>query len=101
MCRPFSRRALPLAFPTVLASVLVSAPALAAPHMIHAEPMAGEKIRIDGDLREWPAKMTALGETLQSDASGRERGDQWRWIRRGGGVAGQASSSALLVPRTG
>jgi Carbohydrate family 9 binding domain-like len=38
--------------------------------MIHAEPMAGEKIRIDGDLREWPAKMTELGEMVQGSASG-------------------------------
>jgi hypothetical protein len=28
-----------------------------------AEPVQGEKIRIDGDLREWPAKMTTLGES--------------------------------------
>jgi hypothetical protein len=38
--------------------------------MIHAEPMAGEKLRIDGDLREWPAKMTDLSETIQGSASG-------------------------------
>ena len=40
--------------------------------MIHVEPMAGEKIRIDGDLREWPAKMTELGETVQGSATGGE-----------------------------
>jgi hypothetical protein len=34
------------------------------------EPMEGEKIRIDGDLREWPAKMTELSETLQGSAGG-------------------------------
>ena len=33
--------------------------------MIVAEPMEGEKVRIDGDLREWPNKMTELGDTLQ------------------------------------
>ena len=32
--------------------------------MIVAEPMQGEKLRIDGDLREWPNKMTELGDTL-------------------------------------
>jgi hypothetical protein len=36
--------------------------------MISAEPMEGEKIRIDGDLREWPNKMVELGETLQGTA---------------------------------
>src|SRR4051794_15765053 len=53
------------------AALLVAAPpAFAAGRMIHVEPMAGEKIRIDGDLREWPAKMTELGETLQGSVSG-------------------------------
>jgi hypothetical protein len=32
----------------------------AANRALVAEPVQGEKIRIDGDLREWPAKMTAL-----------------------------------------
>jgi len=45
----------------VLGSTL---PALAGGRMIVAEPMAGEKVRIDGDLREWPNKMTELGDTL-------------------------------------
>jgi hypothetical protein len=47
-------------------SVLVSAlPALAGGGtMIVPEPMEGEKVRIDGDLREWPNKMTELGTTL-------------------------------------
>ncbi len=36
--------------------------------MITAEPMAGETVRIDGDLREWPNKMTELGETLAGTA---------------------------------
>jgi hypothetical protein len=53
------------------AALLVAAPpAFAGGRMIHVEPMAGEKIRIDGDLREWPAKMTELGETVQGSASG-------------------------------
>jgi len=30
-----------------------------------AEPVEGEKIRIDGDLREWPARMNGLNETLR------------------------------------
>ncbi|HVJ20388.1 MAG TPA: hypothetical protein VM686_33465, partial [Polyangiaceae bacterium] len=34
------------------------------------EPMDGVKIRIDGDLREWPNKMTELGQTLQGSAGG-------------------------------
>ncbi|HET7541144.1 MAG TPA: hypothetical protein VFK05_14805 [Polyangiaceae bacterium] len=42
----------------------VSAEALAGGRMIVAEPMQGEKVRIDGDLREWPNKMTELGDTL-------------------------------------
>ncbi len=59
-----------LASLAVLALTLGATPALAAGRSIHLEPMAGEKIRIDGDLREWPAKMTELGETLQGSASG-------------------------------
>jgi hypothetical protein len=31
--------------------------------------MQGEKIRIDGDLREWPTKMTELSDTLSGTAS--------------------------------
>src|SRR4051812_21085567 len=38
--------------------------------MIVPEPMEGEKVRIDGDLREWPNKMTDLGTTL-SGSGGR------------------------------
>ena len=37
----------------------------AAANAIHAEPMFGEKVRIDGDLREWPSKMTELGDVVQ------------------------------------
>src|SRR6188768_3762899 len=42
-----------------------SLPALAGGRLIVAEPMEGEKVRVDGDLREWPNKMTELGDTLQ------------------------------------
>src|SRR6186713_3276339 len=41
-----------------------SLPAVAGGRTIVAEPMQGEKVRIDGDLREWPNKMTELGDTL-------------------------------------
>lgn len=37
---------------------------------LHAEPMFGEKIRIDGVIREWPGKLTELGDTLKGNASG-------------------------------
>ncbi len=61
-------------------SLLVCAlPAAAGGRMIVAEPMQGEKVRIDGDLREWPNKMTDLGDTLSG---------------RGGGTRGPG----LLVP---
>jgi len=33
-----------------------------------AEPVQGEKIRVDGDLREWPAKMTTLGESHEGSS---------------------------------
>ncbi|HEY3497166.1 MAG TPA: hypothetical protein VGK73_20860 [Polyangiaceae bacterium] len=53
-------------------ALLASAPrfAGAASRMIHLEPMAGEKVRVDGDLREWPSKMTELGEVVQGSGSG-------------------------------
>jgi len=56
----------------LVAALTLPSPALAAGRAIHVEPMAGEKVRVDGDLREWPAKMTELGETLQGSASGGE-----------------------------
>jgi len=37
---------------------------------LFAEPMFGEKVRVDGDLREWSAKMTDLGETVSGSPSG-------------------------------
>jgi hypothetical protein len=49
---------------SLLFSLCAARPALAAGRMIEAEPMEGEKVRIDGDLREWPNKMTELGDTL-------------------------------------
>jgi hypothetical protein len=52
-----------------LALAVVSAPA-AAGRTISAEPVDDVKIRIDGDLREWPNKMTNLGDTLEGKASG-------------------------------
>jgi hypothetical protein len=53
-----------------LALALVSGPALAGGRVIAAEPVDDVKIRIDGDLREWPNKMTDLGETLDGKPSG-------------------------------
>src|SRR3954447_7229256 len=53
-----------------LAAAVVSAPAGAAGRTISAEPVDDVKIRIDGDLREWPNKMTNLGDTLEGKPSG-------------------------------
>ncbi len=50
----------------------LAAPAHAGGRTLYAEPMAGEKIRIDGDLREWPSKMTELGDTLRGSVAGGE-----------------------------
>lgn len=55
-------------------ALLVSTlPALAGGRMIEAEPMEGEKVRIDGDLREWPNKMVELGDTLSGTGGGDPR----------------------------
>ena len=55
----------------VLALTLsLSGVALAAGKPLVVEPMDGVKIRIDGDLREWPAKKTDLAQTLQGSADG-------------------------------
>jgi hypothetical protein len=43
---------------------------VAAAKSLFAEPMFGEKVRIDGDLREWSAKMNDLTETVKGTASG-------------------------------
>lgn len=53
-----------------LAAAVVSAPAAAGSRMIAAEPVDDVKIRIDGDLREWPNKMTDLSDTLDGKTSG-------------------------------
>ncbi len=52
-----------------LASLTLAGNASAAGKLLIVEPME-EKIRIDGDLREWPSKMTELGETVQGTAGG-------------------------------
>jgi hypothetical protein len=56
-----------LLFPAL---ALASGNALAGGRAISAEPVDDVKIRIDGDLREWPNKMTDLGETLEGKPSG-------------------------------
>ncbi|HYP89714.1 MAG TPA: hypothetical protein VEQ59_16215, partial [Polyangiaceae bacterium] len=48
-----------------LSCLLGGAHSLAAGRTISAEPVDDVKIRIDGDLREWPNKMTDLGDTLE------------------------------------
>lgn len=52
-----------------LALALSSANAVAAGRTISAEPVDDVKIRIDGDLREWPNKMTELGDVLDGKPS--------------------------------
>src|ERR1051325_4416132 len=64
-----SSRFLSLAL-ALLTPFFAASPARAGGRMIHVEPLAGEKIRVDGDLREWPAKMTPLDETVQGSAAG-------------------------------
>jgi len=54
----------------VVAFGFSAAPAGAAGRALSAEPLDGVKVRIDGDLREWPNKMTDLGETLEGATSG-------------------------------
>lgn len=44
---------------------LTALPVLATAKPLVAEPVFGEKIRIDGELREWPSAMTPLSETLR------------------------------------
>jgi hypothetical protein len=56
-----------------IALLVSTPPALAGGRMIIAEPMQGEKVRIDGDLREWPNKMTELGDTLSGTGGGDPR----------------------------
>ena len=54
-----------------LALTALGSRAWAAGRTLEGIPMAGTKIRIDGDLREWPGKMTDLAFALQgsSDAA--------------------------------
>jgi hypothetical protein len=58
----------PLGLLFSVALAAASPQAFAAGRMISAEPVDDVKIRIDGDLREWPNKMTDLGETLDGKA---------------------------------
>jgi hypothetical protein len=51
-----------------LATLGVASSAGAAGRTLEAIPMAGTKLRIDGDLREWPGKMTELAHSLQGSA---------------------------------
>ncbi len=57
-------------FRVIALALSLSGVAQAAGKALVVEPMDGVKIRIDGDLREWPAKMTELGQTLQGNAGG-------------------------------
>jgi hypothetical protein len=52
-----------------IVAALGAAGRASAGNMIIAEPMFGEKVRIDGDLREWPAKMTELGDVVSGKPS--------------------------------
>src|SRR5882724_516673 len=61
------------AFAAAVSLLLLALPAWAGGRMLTAEPMEGEKIRIDGDLREWPNKMTELGDTLSGSGGGDPR----------------------------
>src|SRR6188508_895870 len=54
----------------LLLPALLATNAMAGGRTISAEPVDDVKIRIDGDLREWPNKMTDLGETLEGKPSG-------------------------------
>jgi Carbohydrate family 9 binding domain-like len=60
-------------FAAGLSVLLLALPAWAGGRMITAEPMEGEKVRVDGDLREWPNKMTELGDTLSGTGGGDPR----------------------------
>jgi hypothetical protein len=53
-----------------------------------AEPVEGEKIRIDGDLREWPAKTAALDAQIRGDGLS------------AGAVIGYDSNNIYLALRT-
>ncbi len=68
--RKFRGFALGLSVSASVSILCAALPALAAGRMITAEPMEGEKVRVDGDLREWPNKMTELGDTLSGGGGG-------------------------------
>lgn len=53
-----------------LAVAAVSSSSWAGARSIFAEPVDDVKLRIDGDLREWPNKMSDLGDTLEGKPSG-------------------------------
>jgi hypothetical protein len=61
-------RYLGLGLGCALAWCAATSQARAAGRWFVAEPRQGEKIRIDGDLREWPAKMTILGESHEGSS---------------------------------
>jgi len=52
-----------------LAMLCFAEPAAAAGRMLTAEPLGDQKLRIDGVLKEWPGRMTSLGDTLRGKAS--------------------------------
>lgn len=58
-------RHLGLGLSFLFALLASTAQARAAGRAFVAEPRQGEKVRIDGDLREWPAKMTSLAESRE------------------------------------
>jgi hypothetical protein len=58
----------PSAMAAMAALLLAAGNATAGGRWLVAEPVQGEKIRVDGDLREWPAKLTILGETREGAA---------------------------------
>src|SRR5690242_12512612 len=57
-------------FALTLVLATASPASAVAARTISAEPVDDVKIRIDGDLREWPNKMTDLGETLDGKVGG-------------------------------
>jgi len=71
-----------------LSSAAFALPASAKGRMLTAEPREGEKIRIDGDLREWPAKTAPLDEVLRGQPL------------QAGAVVGYDTNSLYLALRT-
>src|SRR4051812_16112667 len=54
----------------VAVMVLAAAPAAARTRGLEAVTLGTDKVRIDGLLREWPAKLDSLGEVVQGSAGG-------------------------------